>query len=49
MWLSVDATYTSPFASAGDENTAGPAPAVQSGAHVVGVPEQRVTPVASKA
>src|SRR4029077_14787954 len=42
-------TYTSPSATVGDESPNEPLVALQSGKHVFGVPEQLVTPVASKA
>ena len=48
LWSS-DPTYTTPFATAGDEYTTSPVAAVQSGAHVLGLPEQPVAPAASNA
>jgi hypothetical protein len=43
------ATDTMPLDTAGDESTALPVGAVHNGAHVLGVPDQPVFPVASKA
>ena len=44
-----DPTYTTPFATAGEESTLPPVPPLQKGEQVVGVLEQFVTPAASKA
>ena len=46
---SADPTYTTPFATAGDESTPPPVSAVQIGAHVLGLPEQPAVPAASNA
>ena len=47
--LQREATYTTPFATAGDESTTAPVVAVHNGAHDFGVPEQPVVPAASNA
>jgi len=46
---SSEPTYTTPLATAGEEETSPPVAAVQSGLHVLGEPEQLVLPAASNA
>src|SRR5215467_12597609 len=47
--LSFEPTYTTPFATIGDEPTTPPVVPVHNGLHVFGVPEQPVVPFASNA